>query len=222
MDGVAETTRSPAFPKSVPPRVRPLFVKGFAPAWGMAVEERDLVPGRTCGECNACCDVLTIDTPELKKLPGVLCPNCINGKGCSIYETRPPVCQNWYCAWRTTGELGEEWRPDRCGILVTVTHNDIPPDYQQVGLDFELLGGKVRQSLWPPFVEMVAAFIAANVPVFILVPGPPGHVAGKVFLNQSANLKAAVARRDLSATLDELIGAVEAAAKHKKEKVELD
>jgi hypothetical protein len=188
----------------------------------MGESAENLVLGRSCGECNVCCDVLTINTPELKKLPGVLCPNCVSGQGCSIYESRPPVCRAWYCGWRMIDTLGDEWRPDRCGILVRLTEDDIPPKYQQFGLNFELLGGKVSQIMWAPFINEIASFIAAGVPVFLLVPGAPGYVAGKVFLNQSANLKRAVANHDTPGIVNELVGAADAAVNHHKEKVELD
>jgi hypothetical protein len=113
----------------------------------MDESEKHLVLGRSCGECNVCCEVLTIDKPELKKLPGVLCSHCVSGQGCAIYDSRPPVCRTWFCGWRTTDKLGEEWRPDRCGILVTVTTKDIPSEYQQTGLDFELLNVLINRDL---------------------------------------------------------------------------
>ena len=36
---------------------------------------------RPCGECIACCVLPKIDTPELRKPEGQVCPNC-TGSGC--------------------------------------------------------------------------------------------------------------------------------------------
>lgn len=78
-----------------------------------------LVPDRQCGDCVACCRILKIDTPELQKPAGVLCPHS-TGKGCGIYEHRPPQCRTWYCLWRRIDALPDEVRPDRCGVVFSL------------------------------------------------------------------------------------------------------
>ena len=75
-----------------------------------------LDPGRSCGDCIACCFVLAID--ELEKPALKLCSHlCESGNGCSIHKTRPGTCRAYHCTWRYGwGEKDE--RPDRCGLLV--------------------------------------------------------------------------------------------------------
>ena len=68
------------------------------------------IPGRNCGECSLCCKLAKI--VELDKPEGVWCRHCAPGRGgCTIYETRPPVCRNWNCNWILEPALGPEWRP---------------------------------------------------------------------------------------------------------------
>ncbi len=74
-----------------------------------------LVPGRECGDCTVCCAVPTIDDPEIQKKPGIHCRHCATG--CTIYESRPKSCRDFFCAWRMMPRLGPEWRPDRSGIF---------------------------------------------------------------------------------------------------------
>jgi hypothetical protein len=38
---------------------------------------------------------------------------------CLIYQIRPKVCQNYYCAW-VQGLFPEWMRPDKCGLLISV------------------------------------------------------------------------------------------------------
>jgi hypothetical protein len=78
-----------------------------------------LVPERQCGDCIACCRILKIDTPELQKPAGVLCPHS-TGKGCGIYEQRPAQCRTWYCLWRRIAALPDAARPDRCGVVFSL------------------------------------------------------------------------------------------------------
>jgi hypothetical protein len=67
-------------------------------------------PGRSCGACSLCCKLAQVD--ELDKPSGVWCRHCAPGRGgCTIYETRPPVCRNWFCAWILDARLGSEWYP---------------------------------------------------------------------------------------------------------------
>ena len=78
-------------------------------------------PGRECGACNACCDMLGIDTPELQKDPGTLCPHCTNN-GCAIHAQRFPVCRSYFCVWRRIAALPEEARPDRLGVFMHLAY----------------------------------------------------------------------------------------------------
>lgn len=176
--------------------------------------DRHPVPGRTCGECNVCCDVLTIDEPELKKPPGILCSNCDPGKGCKIYQSRPSVCRNWHCGWRLASSLGPEWRPDRSRILISETTSNIPSQFKQKGLTFALNGDARSQVRWQPLTLNLFAFIQVEMPVFLSVPGPPGQAGGQVFLNNHIALAAAVAAHDFEQFGMLLVEAVEACIRH--------
>ena len=72
---------------------------------------------RRCGPCNACCVVLEIATPQLRKKARVPCQHLTDG-GCGVYAARPDVCQQFLCGWRLFEELGDEWRPDLSGVLM--------------------------------------------------------------------------------------------------------
>jgi hypothetical protein len=54
--------------------------------------------------------------PELKKPRGQWCRHVAQGKGCSIYETRPEVCRQFTCAW-LDGFGTDAERPDRSRIV---------------------------------------------------------------------------------------------------------
>lgn len=73
-----------------------------------------LVPGRSCGQCTACCRILEIEA--LAKPAGILCHHS-SGVACTIYPERPDACARWYCLWRRIGALPEELRPDRSGVV---------------------------------------------------------------------------------------------------------
>jgi hypothetical protein len=92
---------------------------------GASFEERlfgPLVPDRECGGCTACCVEITIDDPMLAKPARETCVHCV-GSGCSIYESRPRDCRDWYCAWRRTADLPDHLSPDRCGLLASLVEN---------------------------------------------------------------------------------------------------
>ena len=85
----------------------------------MTEDASGLVPRRECGECTACCKIPNIDAPSLRKLAGVMCPNC-TGTQCGIYETRPEPCRTFFCLWRTVGTMPDELRPDRIGVMFAI------------------------------------------------------------------------------------------------------
>ena len=87
-----------------------------------------LIPGRECGPCTVCCTAPSINKPEIQKLSGAACRHC-DGGGCAIYDSRPPVCRAFYCAWRTVDIFGEDWRPDKSGVLAYVETEGISEDF---------------------------------------------------------------------------------------------
>ena len=155
----------------------------------------DMVADRNCGECSVCCVVLNVDTKEFQKLPGVPCGHLCEGGGCSIHATRYPVCRVYHCGWRYLGFLGEDWRPDKSGVLIDFQTDDLPAHYpKRPGIRLTLVDK--AKALQPPFYDLVARLIAQDVPVVLAVVGPPGHFPAGAFLNDS--LKEGVANRDFS------------------------
>ena len=64
-----------------------------------------------------CCKVARV--AEVQKAAGEWCSHCAPGRvGCTIYESRPPVCRDFHCLWLSTPELGPEWRPLTCKMVV--------------------------------------------------------------------------------------------------------
>lgn len=63
-----------------------------------------------------CCNLMKID--ELKKPAAVWCQHCEIDEGCGIYEDRPQVCRDFYCAYRLSPDVGEEWRPSVSRMVV--------------------------------------------------------------------------------------------------------
>ena len=160
--------------------------------------ERDLVPGRDCGPCNVCCVALTIDDPQLRKLQGYRCRNTLPDQSCAIYPSRPRTCRDFNCGWRMLKWVRETLRPDRSGVLIRL-HGEISraTGTQTMGVMITLLDSAALKA--EGLAETVAAAVAANVPVYLHVPGPPGHTAGRARLNEA--LAGAVLARDKAAVL---------------------
>jgi hypothetical protein len=73
---------------------------------------------RSCGDCSLCCKVMAIAT--IAKPPGSWCWHCKPPRGCTIYANRPQECETFNCLWLINPKLGEEWKPNRCKmVLVT-------------------------------------------------------------------------------------------------------
>lgn len=170
---------------------------------------------RSCGGCTVCCHVLPIDTAELRKAPGVACTRC-GPSGCMIYETRFPICRTYYCGWHHLETLGEDWRPDRSGVLISPRNGEAPPGYPEDGIEFLVFGGEtaVRRK---GFAQQIADLIGRGVPVYLAMPGPPRHFSAHVFLN--AMLEDAVARRDEGAVIAALLRVLKAAEGHQFEEM---
>jgi hypothetical protein len=78
-----------------------------------------IAPGRACGACSECCRLLHV--VELEKPAGVWCDKCRPGAGgCSIYETRPSICRTYACAWLMTTNVGDDWYPLKCNMIISI------------------------------------------------------------------------------------------------------
>jgi len=163
---------------------------------------------RECGPCKACCEVLKIDVPELKKKAHVLC-RFHTGTGCGIYETRPPVCQHFLCGWRLFAELDDGWRPDLSGALIVRREAaDVAKDYRDApyGLSIGIIGDEETMTR-PGFAEFVVGEIAKGIPVEIRSNSP-----GTLLNHHLVDIKAAA--RDMETTrasLARIFGMIRAA-----------
>lgn len=70
---------------------------------------------RECGTCTLCCKVLEVSA--LAKPAGTWCPHCLQGRGCGIYETRPPECRTFRCLWLADQKFAEEYKPERSKLV---------------------------------------------------------------------------------------------------------
>jgi hypothetical protein len=149
-----------------------------------------LIAGRDCGDCAVCCVLPNIDKPEIQKQSGARCKHC-TGTGCTIYDTRPPVCRAWYCAWRTVDIFGPEWRPDKSGVLALVETEGIPENFElATGISLMLTGNANRIIRQKYFQDFVVTGVMNSVPLFLSLPGPRGYQAATVFLNNQDMLDA--------------------------------
>jgi hypothetical protein len=149
-----------------------------------------LVPGRSCGDCTVCCVAPNIDKPEIQKISGAACRHCAGG-GCAIYETRPPVCRSFYCAWRTVDIFNEDWRPDISGVLAQVETEGIPEHFElSTGIGLMLVGNPLKTVRQKWFQDFVVTGVMNSVPLFLSLPGPRGYQAATVFLNTEQMLDA--------------------------------
>jgi len=82
-----------------------------------------------CGTCTACCRIF--DIPELSKPAGKWCDHCAIGRGCQIYDSRPPICRGFKCLWLMSQEREDprermpvEMRPDKSKVVFHPSTND--------------------------------------------------------------------------------------------------
>ncbi len=158
----------------------------------------EVLPGRECGSCNACCVALTIDDKELQKPQGYRCKNAQPDNSCAIYSTRPHTCRSFNCGWRLLKWVREPLRPDRSGVLIRL-HGEIADDgTRKLGIAVILM---TRASLKAEgLAETIAAAVNADAPVYLNIPGPPGFTSGQAKLNDA--LRLAVQTRDKPAVLE--------------------
>ena len=87
-----------------------------APMMGAAMVP--VIPGRQCGTCTLCCKVYHI--PEINKVAGKWCQYCKPGSGCTIHETRPQQCRDFFCLWMTEATITPEWKPERSKMVLSI------------------------------------------------------------------------------------------------------
>jgi hypothetical protein len=172
----------------------------------------DVVPGRECGACRVCCIAPTIDDPEIQKRSGTRCRHCTDGGtgGCGIYESRPTPCRVFFCAWRRLASFPEDWRPDRTGVYGTLDAAVID-GRQRIALTITLLHSETTVIRHLPFVAFVRATVLEGLPLYLALPGPPGHRPIRTFLNSETMTQAAHSGdAQVCALLHEAVNAIRA------------
>jgi hypothetical protein len=154
----------------------------------MIITDLDLVPRRECGACTACCSVMAIDKPDIQKAAGALCRYCDGG--CTIYETRPHVCQGFYCGWRQLPILDDTWRPDRSDVFVEVEEID-----GETALSLILIGNPLKTVRQDWFLDFVMTGVGGHIPLYLAIPGPPGFKGAEVPLTTRQMADAAATSR---------------------------
>lgn len=76
---------------------------------------------RECNGCTACCTWLIGDSYGWEFGAGKSC-KFLDCNSCSVHKVRPKSCENYFCAWAQE-LIDEEYRPDQCGVLVSVENN---------------------------------------------------------------------------------------------------
>ena len=143
---------------------------------------------RSCGDCTACCSFIPIRSPELEKPSNTLCPHCIAGTGCTVYEIRPDPCRGWYCGWFFLAALGPAWHPGRSGVVIR----------PEGLLDDQVTVVILRRSPFLTseiFAGTVAGWVSAGIEVAFERVGPSGCLPAKIAMNDL--LKPAIERRSL-------------------------
>jgi hypothetical protein len=82
-------------------------------------------------------------------------------------------------------ELGDDWRPDRSGVLILTLVEKIHAGYTfDWAFQLLVLGGEesIRQS---GFVEFVMTAVNEGIPTYLAAPGPPGKTGAHAFLNRA-------------------------------------
>lgn len=147
-------------------------------------------PGKACGECRVCCHHLIIDAPGLSKCIGELCRHYRAERGCAIYAERPQLCRDFDCSWRRL-PLPDEWRPDRCEILIIAEPEDTEAGIKP-GTKF-FFYGSLERIFWRPFIAFASSLILADRQVYISVPGADGACAHMLPIIPIPELKQALA-----------------------------
>lgn len=146
--------------------------------------EQELPADRSCGSCNVCCVIPSIDDPELQKLPGQTCRNARSDHSCAIYAARPRTCRSFFCGWRRLAWIDHGLRPDVSGVFVRRSRNPaLLRGSQSLALTFTLLN---RGSLEARgLLEAIAEAVRSGYGTWLIVPGPPGHTSCRVQLDEA-------------------------------------
>lgn len=170
--------------------------------------ESHLVAGRECGECTACCVNLLIKDKDFEKPADVACTHMVEKGGCKIYNDRPLVCRDWHCAWRFMAQLGDDWRPDRSGILLRSDEN---------GIIFQPIRDAKKVLTTARAIELIAGGVAQGIPMSMSIPTRKGFLSHGMSLNEP--LQKVVESRNLSAIQNKMIDLIKFSKKQKTDSI---
>lgn len=89
---------------------------------------------RECGDCSMCCEGhLTANIHGIQMTKGLPCHflgKC-DGGGCTIYDQRPQLCQDYHCLWKITPTLPEWMKPNKSDVIMA--YNEDEMNGKQVG-----------------------------------------------------------------------------------------
>lgn len=148
----------------------------------------EVIEGRGCGTCTACCSFPPIRTERLQKPANTMCLHCREGQGCTVYDVRPDVCRGFFCGWFFLEDLSPQWHPSESGIVIRSEQFD---DDTITLLILHLSPFLVSEE----FAGMVGGWIEAGIGVEFERVGPEGHLPAKMRVNEL--LEDAIAARDL-------------------------
>lgn len=77
---------------------------------------------RDCGDCTECCTWLSGNAYGYEFGCGKSC-KFLCSSGCSVYDDRPMVCKNYYCAW-SQELIDEKYKPNKCNFIISVELED--------------------------------------------------------------------------------------------------
>lgn len=165
------------------------------------------VPGRVCGVCTVCCVVADIRTDEIVKPAGKRCDNLLYNfgpkTGCGCHDIAPKICRDYFCGWRLMPQLGPEWRPDLCGVMLTTPGGETPVEMVAAGA-IKIVLLERRAVHWVPLVEFVRDRAQTDIPIYVTVAGKEGQQTYTGFLNYElkSDPKDVVDARTVIATLE--------------------
>ncbi|MCP5381448.1 MAG: hypothetical protein H6912_03695 [Kordiimonadaceae bacterium] len=153
-------------------------------------------------------------------MPNVDCEHLLKKGGCSIYQTRPATCAGWYCAWRFSDVIKDDWRPDKLGALIDISLNGVPDDFHtKEGIVIKILD-KNKAFSNDDFLKFIAIMVNRGTAVTLSFGLDPGYSAASAFLNYE--LMPAVKKGTKKAILEVINGIMDQLEKFPKIKYRIE
>lgn len=119
---------------------------------------------RECNGCSYCCDGHLSGEVDGKSFGQMEACHNLTEDGCNIYDNRPNMCHNYYCAWAQ--ELFPEWmKPNECGVVISVETEVAPRG--RIGKQY--LKAVYQKELPLNVAEQIQQFVDENDTYFVPV-----------------------------------------------------